>query len=181
MAKVEFVVMGATGYTGRLCCEYLIDLIARKYKEVKFAIAGRNKDELNRLSVQLRDTLEQLRRTSQSGRWGGFVQPSVIICDTTDEKSIAAMVQRGKCVINCAGPYTLHGEPVVRACIEHSVQYCDINGEPWWMKEMIEKYHQRAKEKKVAIVFACGFDSIPSDVGSFVLAQHIKETTGEDV
>jgi short subunit dehydrogenase-like uncharacterized protein len=91
------------------------------------------------------------------------------------------MVQRGKCVINCAGPYTLHGEPVVRACIEHSVQYCDINGEPWWMKEMIEKYHQRAKEKKVAIVFACGFDSIPSDVGSFVLAQHIKETTGEDV
>lgn len=68
-------------------------------------------------------------------------------------------------VINCCGPFQLYGEPVVLACIEAGTHYVDITGEPLFIEQMQAKYHEMAHRKSSIVIPACGFDSIPADMG----------------
>ncbi len=160
-AEFDIIVYGATGYTGRLVAEYL----AQAYGvggEVKWAMAGRSADKL----AAVRDEI------------GAPKDTPLIVADADDAASVKAMVGRTKAVITTVGPYQLYGEGLVAACAEAGTDYLDLCGEPAWMRKMIDAHHAAAKASGARIVFSCGFDSIPFELGVFFLQETAKEKLG---
>jgi len=152
MARFDLVIYGASGYTG----ECVINFVVRAEKEhgISWAVAGRNEN-------RLREALDR------SGKSCGedLKNKTILVCDSTDQDSLLAMASRARVVLNCVGPYRFWGEPVVDACVEAGAHHLDISGEPQFLEKMQLKYHQPALDNGVYIIGACGFDSIPSDVG----------------
>ena len=144
----DVIVFGATGFTGRLVAEYLHSRHGVG-KAVAWAMAGRNLDRL----AEVR------------GLIGAPSALPLIAADAADGKSLAALVRQARVVISTVGPYQLHGEPLVRACAEAGTDYVDLCGEPGWMAQMIAKLEAPARASGARIVFSCGFDSIPFDLG----------------
>ncbi len=162
--EFDVIVYGATGYTGRLVADY----IARTYGlggEVKWAMAGRSADKL----AAVRDEI------------GAPGETPLVVADASDAASLKAMVERAGCIITTVGPYQLYGEPLVAACAEAGTDYVDLCGEPGWMYQMIDKYEDAAKASGARIVFSCGFDSIPFDMGVWFLQRAAKEKFGAPV
>lgn len=142
------VVYGATGYTGRLVCEYLNNQYGVN-GDFKWAMAGRSLDKL----VQVRDEMEI---------------PSdvpLVIADADNSESVESMVKNTQVVLTTVGPYQKYGSELVRLCSELGTDYVDLCGEPAWMHEMIAAYEDKAKASGARIVFSCGFDSVPFDLG----------------
>jgi len=162
--EFDVIIYGATGYTGRLVADYL----ARTYGlggEVKWAMAGRSADKL----AAVRDEI------------GAPADTPLVVADANDSASLAAMAARAGCIATTVGPYQLYGEPVVAACIEAGTDYVDLCGEPAWMHQMIDKYDAKAKASGARIVFSCGFDSIPFDMGVWYLQEAAKDKFGAPV
>lgn len=160
----DVVVYGATGYTGRLVAEYM----AKQYGvggKVRWAMAGRSADKL----ASVRDEI------------GAPADTPLVVADTTDADSLNAMVASTKVVCTTVGPYQLYGEPLVAACAKHGTDYVDLCGEPAWMRKMIDAHEDAAKASGARIVFSCGFDSIPFDLGVFFLQEKAKEKLGGTV
>ncbi len=142
------VVYGATGYTGRLVCEYL----NKQYGvngEVKWAMAGRSEEKL----AQVRDEM------------GIPASVPFVIADAEKLDSVKAMVESTQVVLTTVGPYQKYGSDLVRLCCEIGTDYVDLCGEPAWMHEMIAAHAETAKASGARIVFSCGFDSVPFDLG----------------
>lgn len=162
----DIVLMGATGFTGRLVAEYLLKTVGVN-KEVRWALAGRNFGKLEKIRHELGEensdalTLELLQ------------------ADSHDFESLVRMVKQTKVVCTTVGPYALYGSELVRACVQEGTDYCDLAGEVQWIREMIDTYHDAAVEKGAKIVNCCGYDSIPSDLGTLMMQQAMKEKTGE--
>ncbi|HFB55380.1 MAG TPA: saccharopine dehydrogenase [Hellea balneolensis] len=160
-AKFDVIVYGASGFTGRLVAEYL----ALEYgvdKDVKWAMAGRSAQKL----ADVRDIIKAPKDTP------------LVVADAADSASLDAMVKNAKCVLTTVGPYQLYGEALLASCVHHGTDYVDLCGEPTWMAQMIEKYGQAAKDSGARIVFSCGFDSLPFDLGVFYLEQQANEKFG---
>ena len=160
-AEFDIIVYGATGFTGRLVAEHL----AKRYGvggEVKWAMAGRSADKL----AAVRDEI------------GAPADTPFVVADADDKASLKAMVERTKAVITTVGPYQLYGNDLVAACVEAGTDYLDLCGEPVWMRHMIDAHEAKAKETGARIVFSCGFDSIPFELGVFYLAQEAKAKFG---
>jgi len=151
--QYDMVVFGATGYTG----QYVVEYAARAAAEegLSWAVAGRN-------HAKLTGVLEQA--AANTGRTD-IKDADIIICDVKDQESLEAMAAKARVVLNCVGPYRFTGEQVVQACVSSGAHHIDISGEPQFLEKMQLKYHAEAESKGVYIVGACGFDSIPSDVG----------------
>lgn len=153
MAKeFEIVVYGASGFTGRLVAEYL----AQAYPQgVRWAMAGRSIAKLEevRAGAGVPDTIQ------------------LIAADADDPASLRAMCARAEVVVTTVGPYQLYGSELVAACAETGTAYVDLCGEPGWMREMIDRHHAKAQETGARIVFSCGFDSIPFDLGVLTLQE----------
>ncbi|MBB5711531.1 saccharopine dehydrogenase family protein [Sphingomonas xinjiangensis] len=147
MAEFDIVLYGATGFTGRLVAEYL----AQRYGDggVRWAMAGRSLSKLE----QVRDEI------------GAPAGTPLLAANADDPAALRAMVARAGVVITTVGPYQLHGEPLLAACAAAGTGYVDLCGEPAWMRQMIDKYDDAAKASGARIVFSCGFDSIPFDLG----------------
>lgn len=145
MKDLDIVVYGATGFTGRLCVDYLTQYEGN----IKWAIAGRNGDKLAEVNQATSADVE------------------IIIADADDETALQALAARTKVVLSTAGPFHRYGSHLVAACVSKSSHYVDITGENFWVKGLIEKHHEEAARKGVRIIPSCGFDSIPSDLGSF--------------
>ena len=146
--ELGIVVYGATGYTGKLVVEYL----NRQYGvngDVSWAIAGRSQGKLETVREEL----------------GISSELPLIVADADDAASITAMVERASVVITTVGPYQLYGSDLVAACAAAGTDYVDLCGEPAWMKEMITAHTATAQASGARIVFSCGFDSIPFDLG----------------
>ncbi len=161
MADREFdvIIYGASGYTGRLVAEYL----AQTYPGgLAWAMAGRNEEKL----AAVRDEI------------GAPADTPLIVADADAPETLDAMVARAKAVITTVGPYQLYGEPLVAACAKAGTDYVDLCGEPAWMRQMIDKYGDTAKESGARIVFSCGFDSIPFDLGVWFAQEAAKEALG---
>lgn len=157
--EFDVIMYGSTGYTGRLVAEYL----AQNYTgDARWAMAGRSAEKL----AAVRDEI------------GAPADTPLIVADADDPQSIADMVARAKCVATTVGPYQLYGEPLVAACAAAGTDYVDLCGEPAWMRQMIDKYEAQAKESGARIVFSCGFDSIPFDLGVWFLQQAAQEEFG---
>lgn len=158
------IVYGATGYTGRLVCEYL-DKQYGVGGEVSWAMAGRSQEKLE----QVRDEM------------GISSAVPLIVADAGSPDSIDKMVQQTQVVLTTVGPYQLYGAELVRACAQFGTDYVDLCGEPAWMHEMIEAHGEAAKASGARIVFSCGFDSIPFDLGVWFLQETAKEKLGAPV
>lgn len=161
-AEFDLIVYGASGFTGRLVAEYL----ARRYGvggEVKWAMAGRDAGKL----AAVRDEI------------GAPLETSLVVADANDPASLKAMVQRTRAVITTVGPYQLYGEPLVAACAENGTDYLDLCGEPAWMRQMIDRYEAKAKASGARIVFSCGFDSIPFELGVFFMEEEARRRNGK--
>ncbi|MEM9939649.1 MAG: saccharopine dehydrogenase NADP-binding domain-containing protein [Pseudomonadota bacterium] len=159
--EFDVIVYGATGYTGRLVAEYL----AKTYGlggDLKWAMAGRSAEKL----ASVRDEI------------GAPADTPLVVADANDPASLTAMTARAGAIATTVGPYQLYGEPVVAACCETGTDYVDLCGEPAWMHEMIGKYESKAQASGARIVFSCGFDSIPFDLGVWFLQDHAKKTLG---
>lgn len=156
MAKdFDIIVYGASGFTGRLVAEYLAAT-----GHPSFAMAGRNEAKLS----EVRDEL-------------GIDAP-IVVADGEDDAALKAMAERAKTVVTLVGPYQLYGDRLLRACIDTGTDYCDLCGEPAWMAQKIREGHEAAKASGARIVFSCGFDSIPSDLGVLHLENRVREATG---
>lgn len=148
--EYDIVVFGATGYSGSLIAEYL----ANRYgSNIRLAIAGRNEEKLQ----SLRNEIASLRSVP------------MIIANSNDYQSIKAMVERTKLVVSCTGPFLLYGSNVVKACAETGTDYVDVTGEVFWYGEMLAVHGETAKKSGARIIPCCGFDSIPSDLGVWLL------------
>lgn len=166
MAEREFdlVVWGATGFTGQLVVEYLYNHYGVG-GELNWAIAGRN-----------RSKLEQLR-----GKHLGSIkkeQLPILLADSEDPKSLSDLVGRTRVLCTTVGPYAKYGTPLVAACAAAGTDYCDLTGEVHWMTQVIPAYEEAARASGARIVHTCGFDSIPSDLGTWFLQQTMLETHG---
>ena len=145
--ELDLVIYGASGFTGRLVAEYMV----QKYKDsnIAWALAGRDEAKLIRVRNEI----------------GATKDTPVIVADSFDEAALTAMVKSAKCVISTVGPYTLYGENLVEVCAQEGTDYVDLCGEVLFMHKMIARHEETAKKSGARIVFSCGFDSIPFDLG----------------
>ena len=157
----DVVVYGASGFTGQLVAEHLLGTYGAA-GEIKCAMAGRNTGKL----AEVRDLI------------GGPSSLPLIAADASDPASLKAMAKNAKVIISTVGPYQLYGEGLVAACAAAGTDYVDLCGEPAWMAAMIRKYADVAKASGARIVFSCGFDSIPFDLGVFFLEQQARAKFG---
>lgn len=160
-AEFDLIVYGASGYTGRLVAEHL----ALRYGvdgEVKWAMAGRSAEKL----AQVRDEI------------GAPADTPLVVADAADPASVREMVRRTKAVVTTVGPYQLYGSDLVAACAEAGTDYLDLCGEPNWMRRMIDAHDATAKRSGARILFSCGFDSIPFELGVYFAQRTAKEKLG---
>lgn len=153
MKSFDIIVFGGTGFTGEHVVRELF--LTAASEEISWAIAGRSLQKM-------RQTLQSI---SDALAINDFTEIGMVIADIHDTESIKSMCERAKLVINCVGPYFLLGRPVIEGCLAAKCHYLDISGEPLFMEQMEADYHQKAEDLGIVIVSACGFDSIPADIG----------------
>lgn len=145
----HLTLFGATGFTGRITAAYIARHAERE--GLTWAIAGRSEASLN----ELRDSLDG-------------VKPAVIVADIRDKASLRAMAASTKVLMNAVGPFAVYGPDVVEACLASGTHYLDITGEPEFINRCFVRHGTEAEEKGVTLVNACGFDSIPADVATWL-------------
>ena len=143
--KLDIIVYGSTGFTGSLCVKYLKE----NYPNTSFAIGGRNKKKLRAISDKY------------------SLDCKIFVADGDDSEALDKITSQTKVVLSTAGPFHRYGSKMVASCVKNNTHYVDITGENFWVRQMIAKHHEEAKQKGVRIVPACGYDSIPSDLGVF--------------
>ncbi|GMR59400.1 hypothetical protein PMAYCL1PPCAC_29595 [Pristionchus mayeri] len=165
-SRYDIVVYGATGFTG----SYIVRAIATSslFKGKTVAVAGRSESKL-------RATLDEIVKDIGVAEVSKY---PLIIADSSDEKSLAEMAKQAKVIINAVGPYRLHGESVVRAAVENGANHVDVSGEPAFLEKMEMNYAEQARENGVYVVGACGWDSIPCDLGTDFLKRNFDGTLG---
>jgi short subunit dehydrogenase-like uncharacterized protein len=156
----DIVLFGATGFTGGLTAEYLAE---HAPPEARWALAGRNQAKLE----AVRDRLAALNPACKD--------LPLLHADTADPASIEAVAAAAKVVITTVGPYVRLGEPLVAACARAGTDYVDLTGEPTFVDRMFVKYHAEAVRSGARIVHACGFDSIPHDLGAYFTVKQLPE------
>src|SRR6195952_5808430 len=159
--KFDIMVYGATGFTGQLVAEYLAAHYTGK-TDPKWAMAGRSLDKL----ASVRDAI------------GAPADTALIQADASDPASLKAMVNQTKSVLSTVGPYQLYGSDLVAACAATGTDYLDLCGEPVWMRQMIDAHQTTAQSTGARIVFSCGFDSIPFELGVFFCQETAKKVLG---
>lgn len=162
--SVDIVVMGATGFTGKCVVKFLATLTKEKYCDITWAIAGRSKEKLQNLSMEL--ITQDI----------GVENRSIIECDIKNVESIERMLGMARVVINCTGPHCLLSPPIVECCIKTGTHYVDISAEIFHILSLYKDYHQRAEQAEVLIIPNCGFSSIPFETGILYLERQFKGT-----
>ncbi|HEU0030889.1 MAG TPA: saccharopine dehydrogenase NADP-binding domain-containing protein [Kofleriaceae bacterium] len=153
----DLVVFGATGFTGQLVAQYIAGSADRPdNNKLRWAIAGRNRGKLEALGLGV----------------------PVLVADALDPQAVDDIARRTSVVCTTAGPFAKYGSELVAACARNGTHYCDLTGEVQWMRRMIDAHHDRAKQTGARIVHACGFDSIPSDLGTWALQQEFVKRFG---
>lgn len=150
----DIALLGATGFTGGLIAHYL-DQYAPS--TTRIVLAGRNPAKLE----------------SVTGGLGRRIQ--VVRVDVTDPVSVRELAESTRVLITTVGPYIEHGEPVVAACAAAGTDYLDLTGEPEFLDQMYLKYHATAAGTGARLIHACGFDSMPHDLGAQFTVEHLPE------
>jgi short subunit dehydrogenase-like uncharacterized protein len=162
----DLVVFGASGYMGRTICQYLAK---NAPKSLKWCIAGRNSDKL----VKVRDEITAAEPL--------FKNIGVIIADANDYHSLETLAKKTRLMINAAGPYSELGIDVVKACVNQQTDYLDLSNENVFTRKIIDAFHAKAQETNTLIVPACGFYSLPADMGAYVVAKYTRRKYGRQL
>ena len=142
--ELDVVLVGATGFVGRLTAGHL----ARHAPAgVRIGLAARSADKLARVGDEL-----------------GVDWPTLVL-DTSDQSAVDDIVARTAVVATSVGPYLRHGSPLVAACARAGTHYADLAGESEFVRRSIAANQAPAEASGARIVHSCGFDSIPSDLG----------------
>lgn len=160
----DIVVFGATGFTGELTAAYLAE---HAPIECRWALAGRSTAKLE----AVRDRLAAVNPAC--------ADLPLLHADVADPASIAAVAESTRVVITTVGPYLEYGEPLVAACAAAGTDYVDLTGEPEFVDLMYVAHHETAVASGARIVHACGFDSIPHDLGAYFTVKQLPK--GEQV
>ena len=161
--EFDVIVWGATGFTGRLVADYL----AERYgigEGLSWALAGRNRDKL------------EAARAAIAGDRAGAIP--IVTAESLDAVTMRNLAEQARVVCSTVGPYAKYGSNLVAACAEHGTHYCDLTGEVHWMRNMIDAYQITAERSGARIVFSCGFDCIPSDLGVLFMQRAMHERHG---
>lgn len=150
---LDFLVYGATGYVGRRAARMLLEQLP----DAKVGLCGRNPTKLEALQTEL----------------GGG---EIVIADSAEPASVHDAVARAPVVLACAGPFVRMGTPVVEGCVKHGSHYVDITGETHWVHGLIERFHDEAKANGTFIIPFSGYDSIPSDVCTWLCVKELRQT-----
>lgn len=154
---LDLVVFGATSFVGQILTGWLVE---RAPGELRWAIAGRNRTKLAEVASRTGADVEQ------------------IVADAGDHAAMDELAASTRVVVSTVGPYSLYGSPLVAAVARAGTDYCDLTGEPQWMRAMIDAHQATAERSGARIVHACGFDSIPSDLGVWFTQQRAIERFG---
>ena len=158
------VLYGATSFVGQITAHYLTEFLSntkdKNGANVTWAIAGRDEEKLNELQSKLASKVD------------------IIIANSDDAASLDKMTKQSQVIISTVGPYLKYGEPLIKSCAENGTDYVDLTGEAIFIKDMMDKYQDAAKQSGARIVNSCGFDSIPSDLGVYFTQQKAEEKFG---
>lgn len=158
------VLYGATSFVGQITAHYLTEFLSnakdKNGANVTWAIAGRDEEKLNELQSKLASKVD------------------IIIANSDDAASLDKMTKQTQVIISTVGPYLKYGEPLIKSCAENGTDYVDLTGEAIFIKDMMDKYQDTAKQSGARIVNSCGFDSIPSDLGVYFTQQQAEEKFG---
>ena len=158
----DIVVYGATSFVGRILTRYLFEQYGVG-RDVNWAIAARSGERLAALRAELGPDAARL---------------PIIVAEASDVSALDALCAPARVVVSTVGPYALHGEPLVAACVRAGIDYCDLTGEVQWIRRMIVRYEAAAVASGARIVHCCGFDSIPSDLGVHFLQGEMRRRHG---
>jgi short subunit dehydrogenase-like uncharacterized protein len=164
---LDLVLWGATGYTGRLVARYLAERLsgraANGSERVSWALAGRDPAKLEALRAELA-VLDPAAR-----------ELPLLTGDSLDPATLEPIVRRARVVCTTVGPYSRYGTPLARLCAELGTDCCDLSGEVSWMRRTVDELHEPARAGGARIVHCCGFDSIPSDLGTLLLHRALED------
>ena len=160
--QFDVILWGATGFTGALVAEYLMERYGVN-GQLRWAIAARSQSRLESLRNSLGESASAL---------------DLIVADSFDDAGLAEMASRTRVVITTVGPYARYGSPLVAACVANGTHYCDLAGEAQWIRRMVDQHHDEAVRTGARIVHCCGFDSVPMDIGAWFLQREAKKRHG---
>lgn len=167
--EFDLIIFGATGFAGYFIVRELVTCLRdnnSQYAHLKWAIAGRSSIKLDqtlaKLSAEIQLNLDNVPR---------------LLADVANTESLDALANRTRILINAVGPYRFYGAQVIEACLRQGTHHLDITAEPQYVLRSMVDYYDRAVEKGVLVVVACGFDCIPIDVG----VQYLKDNFGGQV
>ncbi len=153
----DVVLYGASGFTGQQTVHYFAQ--HAPHGRIRWAIAGRNRAKLEAVKAQLGVSAETV---------------DVLVAESHDQAAVDAMVAQTRVILSTAGPFALYSNAIVDACVRLRTHYVDITGETHWVKTLIDRYHEQAAADGTRIIPFCGFDSVPSDLGTYLLVRYIQ-------
>ncbi len=155
------VLWGATGFTGRLVADYLVRNYLHRDTGLRLALAGRNREKLESIANEV-----------------GAPQLPILIGDSFNADALNTIAAKADVLITTVGPYAKYGAELVAACVRNGTDYCDLTGETQFMRAMIDAHEEEAKNTGARIVHCCGYDSIPSDLGTLMVQEAFKQRHG---
>lgn len=153
---IDVLLYGAGGFTGR---QTVAELARHAPPGLRWALAGRHRAKLE----AARDAADGPGRPAE-----------ILEADSARPDTVDAAVSRARVVLSTAGPFAVYGNAVVDACVRHRAHYVDITGETPWVADVIERHHAQAAADGTRIIPFCGFDSVPSDLGTLVVVEHLR-------
>lgn len=156
----DIVLFGATGFVGALTAEYLA---AHAPAGCRWALAGRDLGKLERLR-------ERLAATDP-----GCAALPLLRADASDPDAVRELAASTRVLATTVGPYVLYGTELVAACAAAGTDYVDLTGEPEFVDRVYVEHDARARESGARLVHACGFDSVPADLGAYFTVGRLPE------
>ena len=151
--EYDLIIHGATGFTGQLICDYLYK--HNDSKLIKWAISGRNTSKLEPISKKYNVDLFQV--------------------DSFENKALDLITSKAKVIISVVGPYAIYGKQLIESCVNNNCHYLDITGESSFVQYVKNKYSKKAIETNTILINCCGFESIPSDIGTYYSIKELNE------
>ena len=151
--EFDIIIYGASSFTGKIILDYFLEQYP-PHDTFRWAIAGRDIVKLEKLTQNL-----------------DFDIP-IFIADSHDRPALDDLSKKTKVILTTVGPYAKYGDDLVFACSNNGTDYCDLAGETQWIRKMIDDNHDLAKKTGARIINACGFDSVPFDLGVYSMQNH---------
>jgi short subunit dehydrogenase-like uncharacterized protein len=151
----DVLLYGASGFVGKQTVEYFARHPAAD--RVRWAIAGRNRQKLEAVRAEV------------------GVEIDILVADSQNQQAVDNIVSQTTVLLSTAGPFAIYGNALVDACVRLKTHYVDITGETPWIKTLIDRYHTQAALDGTRIIPSCGFDSVPSDLGTYLVARYLQQ------